>query len=105
MALEGMLRLRGGTVAECDPPEDTSPNIVRTTPTILAEAAALAASRDPAGDLEITEEDLIEFMDVDNEPEAEPAFQLFSADELAELALDDSMAIPLNWPNAKKNQP
>lgn len=91
--LSRMLRLVGGTLTECNPPADLVVNVDRPTATLLAEAAAIQAA---GGDeLEITEEDVVDFMGLSQSGQMEPAFELFSKEELAELAIDDGMAIPI----------
>ena len=96
-AADVILRSAGGTVCECDPPQTNPRTVVSDTADLLASASHYLATHSPEDTVEITEDDLVEFMGLED---AEPgigadAFQLFSDEEIAELALDDAMAIPI----------
>ena len=95
-AAAAILTAAGGTICECDPPATTSNTVVSDTGDLLRNAVVAIHNRSPEDTVEITEDDLLEFMGVEEEEEGGAAgFQLFSDDELAELALDDAMAIPI----------
>lgn len=96
-AAEAILRAPGGTICECDPPEVMPRTVVSETNTLLAAAQEYLENYEPEDAVEITEDDLVQFMGLEEqEPTSQhDAFQLFSDEELAELALDDAMAIPL----------
>jgi hypothetical protein len=95
-AAEAILRSPGGTICECDPPQTSRRTVVSETSDLLEGAAHHLANHRPEDALEITEDDLVEFMGLEDEEEGGTAgFQLFSDEEIAELALDDAMAIPI----------
>jgi hypothetical protein len=93
-----ILRAAGGTICECDPPEVNRRTVVRDTAQLFADSLLYLENHEPEDTVEITEDDLVHFMGIEEEDSIghQAAFQLFSEEELAELALDDSMAIPLS---------
>ncbi len=93
-ALRTLLGLPGGTLAECDPPISFKRNLTTDPAALVAEGVRAWLSGAPQAEVEITEDDLIDFMGDVAAPAAD-AFELFSETELAELMLDDGMAIPL----------
>lgn len=103
-AAELILSLEGGTLTELDAP-GLAHNVTLSTAELLGRAETARAGRGSDGALEITEEDLVDFMGLSAAAPVEDAFQLFSAEELAELALDDTMAIPLRRAAPGANQP
>lgn len=100
-AAEAILRAAGGTICQCEPPSVASNTVVSDTSALLRDAAGAIARRSPEDTVEITEADLLEFMGIEEEQGSIPdGFQLFSDDEIAELALDDAMAIPIPKKNS-----
>ncbi|MCB9507571.1 MAG: DUF4388 domain-containing protein [Myxococcales bacterium] len=91
LALEQIATATQGTIVECDPPEGAVRTIYADTRARLDALDVLALTGEP--DVEISEEDLVQFLD---EPATSPAgFRLFDDEELAAFALDDAMAQPL----------
>lgn len=97
-AAAGILRSPGGTICECDPPKVNRRTVIGDTAALIAETLVYHANHKPEDAVEITEDDLVQFMGLAEQESTEQhdTFQLFSDDELAELALDDAMAIPLS---------
>ena len=96
-AAAAILRGAGGTICECDPPEVTRRTVISDTTTLLAETLVYFDNHAPEDAVEITEDDLVQFMGLEEQESTgqHDTFQLFSDEELADLALDDAMAIPL----------
>lgn len=95
-ALQAILNLIGGTLA-ARRREDVDASAIDGADRLVDEAVVLWKDGGPDDAIEITEDDLVAFMG--DEPATEmDAFQLFSPEELSELALDDAMAIPVGRP-------
>ncbi len=96
IALREVVAMVTGSLIECDPPEQRERTIgvpfEDLWTRVIAPAIELRAERVEQLAVEITEDDLVEFLDDASEVE-EPGFELFSPEELAELALDDTMAV------------
>lgn len=98
-ALEAMLNLIGGTLATRRAAAPGEP--LHGADTAVDEAVRIWKDGGPDDAIEITEDDLVAFMG--DEPATEmDSFQLFSPEELSELALDDAMAIPVGRPKPPK---
>jgi len=105
-ALIEMLTLPGGTLVLVGPVDDADAAIEHFDLIAVRDAAeARRRDMDHAEPVDITDEDLELFMGTPGEPAAPAgggdAFQLFSDDELAELQLDDAMAVSLPRPDGR----